>query len=103
VHAVYRAPLSELRDPAHRIVVQGPVPGWSSPGFLIGDDHDVICWGFTAGVIARLFEYLGWIEDLPEAPVQELPDYMLVGRRVLSPQDLEDLPQPNTDFLRRRT
>ena len=102
VHAVYRVPLSELRDPAHRIVVQGPVPGWSSPGFLIGDDHDVICWGFTAGVIARLFEYLGWIEDLPDAPVQELPDYMLVGRRVLTPEDLEDLPTPNTDFIRRR-
>jgi 8-oxo-dGTP pyrophosphatase MutT (NUDIX family) len=102
VHAVYRAPLSELRDPAHRIVVQGPVPGWTSPGFLIGDDHDVICWGFTAGVIARLFEYLGWIEDLPHAPVQKLPDYMLVGRRVLSPEDLEDLPKPNTDFISRR-
>jgi 8-oxo-dGTP pyrophosphatase MutT (NUDIX family) len=102
VHAVYRVPLSELRDPAHRIVVQGPVPGWTSPGFLIGDDHDVICWGFTAGVIARLFEYLGWIEDLPGAPVKELPDYMLVGRRTLTPEDLEDLPKPNTDFLRRR-
>lgn len=102
VHAVYRVPLSELRDPTHRITVQGPVPGWRSPGFLIGDDHDVICWGFTAGVIARLFEYLGWIEDLPDAPVQELPDYMLVGRRVLTPEDLDDLPQPNTDFLRRR-
>jgi 8-oxo-dGTP pyrophosphatase MutT (NUDIX family) len=103
VHAVYRVPLTELRDPTHRIVVQGPVPGWTSPGFLIGDDHDVICWGFTAGVIARLFEYLGWIEDLPDAPVQELPDYMLVGRRVLTPEDLDDLPKPNTDFLRRRT
>jgi 8-oxo-dGTP pyrophosphatase MutT (NUDIX family) len=102
VHAVYRVPLSELRDPAHRITVQGPVPGWKSPGFLIGDDHDVICWGFTAGVIARLFEYLGWIEDLPDAPVQELPDYMLVGRRVLTPEDLEDLPKPNTEFLQRR-
>ena len=57
------------------------------------------------GLVARLtwkLEYLGWIEDLPEAPVRELPDYMLVGRRVLSPEDLEDLPQPNTDFLRRR-
>jgi 8-oxo-dGTP pyrophosphatase MutT (NUDIX family) len=102
VHAVYRVPLAELRDPRHRILVQGPVPGWTSPGFLIGDDHDVICWGFTAGVIARLFEFLGWIEDMPDAPVQELPDYMLVGRRVLSPEDLDDLPTPNTDFLSRR-
>lgn len=101
VHAVYRVPLSELRDPTHRITVHGP-SGWRSPGFLIGDDHDVICWGFTAGVIARLFEYLGWIEDLPDAPAQELPDYMLVGRRVETAADLDDLPTPNTDFLGRR-
>ena len=46
-------------------------------------------------MIARLFEYLGWIEDLPDAPAQELPDYMLVGRRLA--EDLETS-QPNTDF-----
>ena len=95
VHAVYRVPIAELRDPEHRITVVGPA-GWRSPGFLIGDAHDVICWGFTAGVIARLFEYLGWIEDLPDAPEQELPAYMLVGRRLN-----EDV-QPNTDFEDRR-
>jgi 8-oxo-dGTP pyrophosphatase MutT (NUDIX family) len=95
VHAVYRVPISELRDPTHRITVTGP-GGWRSPGFLIGDDHDVICWGFTAGIIARLFEYLGWIQDLPDAPEQELPPYMLVGRRLN--QDAE----PNTEFEQRR-
>lgn len=96
VHAVYRVPISELRDPAHRVSVVAP-SGYRSPGFLIGDDHDVICWGFTAGVIARLFEFLGWIEDLPDAPEQELPDYMLVGRR------LDQEPAvPNTEFDRRR-
>ena len=70
--------------------------GWRNPGFLIGADKDVICWGFTAGVILRLFEYLGWIEDLPDAPEQELPSYMLVGRR-LNPDV-----QPNTEFEERR-
>lgn len=95
VHAVYRVPLSELRDPAHRITVLGPA-GWRSPGFLIGDDKDVICWGFTAGIIARLFEFLGWIEDLPEAPERELPAYMLAGRR------LNQEVVPNTEFERRR-
>jgi 8-oxo-dGTP pyrophosphatase MutT (NUDIX family) len=95
VHAVYRVPIEELCDPTHRITVKGP-GGWSSPGFLIGEDHDVICWGFTAGIIARLFEYLGWLEDLPDAPTQELPAYMLVGRRLN--QDVE----PNTDFEQRR-
>jgi 8-oxo-dGTP pyrophosphatase MutT (NUDIX family) len=102
VHAVYRVPITELRDPGHRILVRGPVPGWTSPGFMIGDDHDVICWGFTAGVIARLFEFIGWIQDMPDAPEATLPDYMLVGRRVLTEADLDDLPAPNTDFVRRR-
>ncbi len=95
VHAVYRAPISELRDPAHRITVKGP-SGYISPGFLIGPDKDVICWGFTAGIIARLFEYLGWIEDLPDAPEREIPPYMLAGRRLNA-----DVP-PNTEFDQRR-
>ncbi len=96
VHAIYRVPLSELTDPAHRIVVTGP-SGWRSPGFLIGDDHDVILWGFTGGVIARLFEFLGWIEDLPDAPEQEIPSYMLGGYR---PDD--EPVAPNTEFEERR-
>ena len=28
--------------------------------FLIGDDKDLLLWGFTAGIIARLFDFLGW-------------------------------------------
>ncbi|GAA5155473.1 CoA pyrophosphatase [Nocardioides marinquilinus] len=96
VHAVYRVPLAELRDPVHRITVIGP-RGWRSPGFLIGDDHDVILWGFTGGIVARLFEYLGWIDDLPDAPERELPAYMLGGR---PPRNLDVL--PNTEFEERR-
>ena len=96
VHAVYRVPLIELIDPTHRIVVTGP-SGWRSPGFLIGDGHDVILWGFTGGVIARLFEFLGWIEDLPDAPEQEIPAYMLGGYR---PDDEPVV--PNTEFEERR-
>jgi 8-oxo-dGTP pyrophosphatase MutT (NUDIX family) len=96
VHAVWRVPISELRDPAHRITVVGP-RGWKSPGFLIGDDHDVILWGFTGGIVARLFEFLGWIEDLPGAPERELPAYMLGGR----PPANVDV-RPNTEFEERR-
>ncbi len=96
VHAIYRVPVSELIDPSHRIVVTGP-SGWRSPGFLIGDDKDVILWGFTGGVIARLFEYLGWIDDLPDAPEQEIPAYMLGGYR---PDD--EPVAPNTEFEERR-
>ena len=97
VHAVYRVPISELRDPAHRITVHGP-RGWKSPGFLIGDDHDVILWGFTGGVVARLFEFLGWIEDLPDAPAHDLPAYMLAGGPPTNQVDA----LPNTEFEERR-
>jgi 8-oxo-dGTP pyrophosphatase MutT (NUDIX family) len=81
VHAIYRVPIAELRDPAHRIRVRSPRnPQWLGPGFLIGPDKDVILWGFTGGIVARLFGYLGWIEDIADAPVIELPAYMLQGR-----------------------
>ena len=53
--------------------------GWIGPGFLIGDDNDVILWGFTGGIVARLFEFLGWTEELDDAPVHDLPAYMLAG------------------------
>jgi 8-oxo-dGTP pyrophosphatase MutT (NUDIX family) len=96
VHAVYRVPISELRDPAHRITVRGP-RGWKSPGFLIGDAKDVILWGFTGGVVARLFEYLGWIEDLPDAPEHDLPAYMLAG-----PVGRHDGVRPHTEPEERR-
>ncbi|WP_232681062.1 CoA pyrophosphatase [Nocardioides sp. R-C-SC26] len=96
VHEVYRVPISELCDPAHRITVLGP-SGWRSPGFLIGPDKDVILWGFTGGVVARLFEYVGWLEDLPHAPERELPAYMLGGRPRVNPDV-----QPNTEFEERR-
>jgi 8-oxo-dGTP pyrophosphatase MutT (NUDIX family) len=80
VHAIYRVPVSELRDPAHRIRVTSPRTGWILPGFLIGPDKDVILWGFTGGIVHRFLRHLGWIEEVPDAPVVHLPDYMLVGR-----------------------
>ncbi|MGK2876645.1 MAG: NUDIX hydrolase [Nocardioides sp.] len=75
VHAIHRVPIAELRDPAHRITVRHRL-GFMTPGFWIGDGKDVILWGFTAGIIARLFEFLGWIQDMPDAPATALPDYM---------------------------
>ena len=80
VHAVYRAPIAELVDPTHRIRVRSPRTSWLMPGFLIGPDKDVILWGFTGGIVARFFGYLGWLQEVPDAPVTELPDYMLQGR-----------------------
>lgn len=76
VHAVHHVPIAELVDPAHRVSVRHP-SGWTGPGFLIGDAKDVVLWGFTAGIIARLLDHLGWSDDWDRARMQDLPPYML--------------------------
>ncbi len=75
VHAVLRVPVAELLDPTHRITVTHP-SGYASPGFLIGDDKDLILWGFTAGLISKLFDYVGLTRDWDTSVTRELPAYM---------------------------
>ena len=91
VHAVYRVPLTELIDETHRIAVKHP-SGWVGPGYLIGERKDVILWGFTAGIIARLFDYLEWTTPLDDPPLHDLPSYMLQS----DPTRMEF--RPNTAF-----
>jgi 8-oxo-dGTP pyrophosphatase MutT (NUDIX family) len=75
VHAVLRVPLEELLDPQHRVTVVHPL-GYSSPGFLIGDTKELILWGFTAGLINKLFDHVGLTRPWDASVQQELPDYM---------------------------
>ena len=77
VHAIHHVPIEELLDPTHRIMVRHPRIDYRSPGFLIGPDKDVILWGFTGGIIARLFDFLGWTRPWDESQVRDLPAYML--------------------------
>lgn len=76
VHAIHAEAISDLLDPQHRIAVKHP-SGWLGPGFLIGPEHDVILWGFTAGIVARFLDHLGWGSDWDRGNVRELPDHML--------------------------
>ncbi|WP_242497245.1 NUDIX hydrolase [Nocardioides oleivorans] len=92
VHEIHHVAIADLLDPDNRIQVRHP-SGWLGPGFLIGPDRDVILWGFTAGIIARLFSYLGWAEDWDRARVRDLPDHMLQG----VPQNARQV-APNTDL-----
>jgi 8-oxo-dGTP pyrophosphatase MutT (NUDIX family) len=78
VHAVYRVPIDELVDPTHRISVRHP-SGWVGPGFLVGPDHDVVLWGFTAGIIARLLDFVGWTTPWDDGQMRDLPAHMLQG------------------------
>jgi 8-oxo-dGTP pyrophosphatase MutT (NUDIX family) len=76
VHAVLRVPVSELLDPEHRVSVRHP-SGWLGPAFLIGERKDLVLWGFTAGIIGRLFDYLGWTRPWDEGVTRDLPEHML--------------------------
>ncbi|MBC2932432.1 CoA pyrophosphatase [Nocardioides sp. zg-1228] len=78
VHEIHHVAIADLLDPDNRITVRHP-SGWLGPGFLIGPDRDVILWGFTAGIVARLFSHLGWADDWDRARVRDLPDHMLQG------------------------
>ena len=95
VHAVFRVPIEELLDPQHRISVRHP-SGWRGPGFLIGDDKDLILWGFTAGIIARLFDFLEWTRPWDADVMRDLPDHMLAAQGEVVPP-----PQPNTNVRER--
>jgi 8-oxo-dGTP pyrophosphatase MutT (NUDIX family) len=92
VHAIHHVTIAELMDPANRVTARHP-SGYLGPAFLIGEDRDVILWGFTAGIIARLFEHLGWAMDWDRARVRDLPSYMLQGEP--SRRDIQDV-RPNT-------
>lgn len=76
VQAVLRVPLEELLDPRHRVTVVHPM-GYSSPGFYIGEDKDLILWGFTAGLVNKLFDHVGLTRSWDASVEQVLPDYML--------------------------
>ena len=59
--AVFRAPVADLLDPENRrtVVTTRRVRTHRSPGFLVGGH---LVWGFTALVLDRLFDDLGWTE-----------------------------------------
>lgn len=77
VHAVLPVRVDDLLDPAHRVTVEWG--GYRSPGFQIGPAHDVLCWGFTAGILARLFDYLDWARPWDTARTTTLPEHMVAG------------------------
>lgn len=97
VHAVLRVPIAELLDPAHRVSVRHP-SGWKGPGFLIGDAKDLLLWGFTAGIIARLFDFVGWTRPWDQSRLHDLPDHMLAAPRESGGGVA---PPPNTNFRER--
>jgi 8-oxo-dGTP pyrophosphatase MutT (NUDIX family) len=71
---VFRAPVADLLDPAHRgsTVIRRDGQEWRGPGFLVPHpDGDHLVWGFTGMVLDGLFDRLGWTE--PWDAARELP------------------------------
>ena len=56
---VFRAPVADLLNPAHRVTatMKRDVMTHKSPAFILGDH---IIWGFTGIVLDALFTELGW-------------------------------------------
>ena len=58
---VFRVPVADLLDPANRANTVHTVGGtdYRAPAFTVGDR---LVWGFTAIVLSRMFDELGWAE-----------------------------------------
>lgn len=69
VATVLRVPLDHLLDPANRFMVRAR--GWKGPAFEVGDG--LVLWGFTAGIVSRLFEHVGWERPWDHSRVRERP------------------------------
>jgi 8-oxo-dGTP pyrophosphatase MutT (NUDIX family) len=73
--SVHLVPLVELLDPANRVTVRHP-SGFVGPGFHV---RDLVVWGFTAGVLSRLFAIVGWETPWDESRHVDLPDAMVAS------------------------
>ena len=81
VHAVFRTPIEHLLDPAERFCVKHPL-GWHGPGWMVGPEHDVLLWGFTAGIIDALFDHVGWTREWDRSVLRTLPEEHVDWRRI---------------------
>ena len=73
VGSVLHHPIHLLIDPSNRFSVEHPT-GWRGPAFEVGTE--VPLWGFTAGVISRLFEALGWEKPWDDSITRPLPEVL---------------------------
>jgi 8-oxo-dGTP pyrophosphatase MutT (NUDIX family) len=69
VERVVRVPVAEMVDPAHRVSVRHS-SGFVGPAF---DVRGLLVWGFTAGLLSRLFALAGWERPWDATVVRELP------------------------------
>lgn len=98
VESAFRTRIADLVDPANRFSVRHP-SGWVGPAFSVS--NGLTLWGFTAGVVSRLFEHVGWEREWDRSRVvtvseASLPDQPLPDR-TLPDQALPDPTPPRRD------
>jgi 8-oxo-dGTP pyrophosphatase MutT (NUDIX family) len=73
ISSVARVPISDLANPANRLMVRYP-SGHAGPAFQVGD---MLVWGFTAMVMDRLLAMGGWEQPWDAATLHDLPPELL--------------------------
>lgn len=74
VDRVLQVPVAELVDPGNRFTVTHP-SGYRGPGF---ETPRVYVWGFTAGLLAKVFELAGLERDWDRSRNEPLPERFAV-------------------------
>lgn len=75
VARVERVPIAELVEPANRVMVRHPL-GYVGPGFQA---REMMIWGFTAGLLDRIFDLAGWTRPWNRGNVLDLPHRAAAG------------------------
>ena len=71
VASVHRIAIADLVDPANRARVRHP-SGYVGNGFAV---HDLLIWGFTAGLLSGLLDLAGWSQPWDQERLLDLePD-----------------------------
>lgn len=69
VASVHRVAIADLVDPANRCRVRHP-SGYVGFGFEV---HDLVVWGFTAGLLNGILDLAAWSQPWDDARVVDLP------------------------------
>lgn len=69
VEQVLRVPIEVLLDPANRCTITHP-SGFRGPGFLV---DDLVVWGFTAGLLDRVFDLSGLARPWDRGRTRDVP------------------------------
>lgn len=65
---VARVPITELADPANRLLIRHP-SGYVGPAFAV---RGLIVWGFTGGLLDRVLELGGWARPWSRDRVEDI-------------------------------